>query len=146
MAEPDHFTGSELLIQVGDGMSPETFAHPCLINAERAFGVNVTSEESVVPDCDDPTAPAWVSRDADSISVDITGQGIMDAASTDEYFQWAVTGAKKNIRVVVASGSPNQRTYGGRAMLETFEISGTRKGKSNASVSIKSDGAFTLIP
>ena len=146
MAEPDHFTGSELLIQIGDGMSPETFAHPCLINAERAFAVNVTMEESVIPDCADPTAPAWVSRDPDSISVDLTGQGIMDAASTDEYYQWAATGAKKNCRVVVDSGGTNQRTYGGVAVLETFEISGTRKGKATVSLSIKSDGAFTLIP
>jgi predicted secreted protein len=144
MAEPLSFNGSKILVKVGDGGGPETFSHPCLINASRGIQFSAASIDSVIPDCADQDAPAWVTREKDSITATITGEGIMDAADTDDYFDWLTQAAAKNVQCVVNDGgATNEQTFQGAFHLTEFSISGERKEKAQVSITLVSTGAIT---
>ncbi len=51
--------GAALLIKVGDGGDPETFAHPCSINAERGIQFAAETRNNNDPNCEDPEAIVW---------------------------------------------------------------------------------------
>lgn len=98
-------TGSKLLVQIGDGASPETFAHDCLINTQR--GIQFTSErnEVIMPDCDNPDDPAWKDVELDGFQATINGAGMLYAASIEDWWNWYVSGAAKNVRFnITATG------------------------------------------
>jgi len=141
MAPPDHFTGSKISIQIGDGASPEVFAHPCLINSTRAVEGTATTIDTVVPDCADPEAPAWTNRDKDALSYQITGEGIMDAVSTEPYINWLKDALTKNVRAVINNGGVGQ-TLAGAFHLTSFNVNGERKGKAQVSITLVSDGVI----
>lgn len=144
MAEPLSFNGSKIAIKVGDGGDPETFTHPCLINASRGIQFSSSTIDSVIPDCADQDAPAWVTREKDSLTVTITGEGIMDAASTADYFDWYEGAAAKNVQGVVnVGGGANEQTFEGAFHLTEFQISGERKEKSQVSITLVSTGEIT---
>jgi predicted secreted protein len=148
MAKPTTFNGSKILIKVGDGAETETFAHPCLINTTRALQGSVTTVDSVVPDCDDPDAIAWTEREKDAISYTITGEGVMDASSIEEYIDFLESADAKNVQVVIADGdTTNGRVGTGAFHLTEFQVSGARKEKATASITLVSDGivAWTAV-
>lgn len=144
MSQPPTFTGSKIMIKVGDGADPEVFAHPCLINASRSIQTSATTVDSVIPDCADQEAPAWTEREKDALSVTITGEGVMDASSTDEYYAWLTQAAAKNIQAVVNNGGgANEYTLSGQFHLTEFQISGERKERAQVSITLVSTGPIT---
>lgn len=144
MAEPLSFNGSLIMIKVGDGGDPETFAHPCLINASRGINFSSSTVDSLIPDCADQNAPAWQTREKDGLSAEISGEGIMDAADIDDYFDWLTSANAKNIQCVVNDGGgANEQTFAGKFHLTAFELSGDRKEKTQVSITLTSTGAVT---
>ncbi len=147
MAEPLSFNGSKILVKIGDdnvSPGPEAFAHPCLINASRGIQFSTGTIDSVIPDCADQDAPAWVTREKDSLTATITGEGIMDAADTDDWFDWFERSSSKNVQLVVNDGgSTNEQTFAGAFHLTEMSISGERKEKAQVSVTLVSTGAIT---
>ena len=144
MAKPTTFNGSKIMIKVGDGGDPETFAHPCLINTTRSVQGSATTVDSVVADCDDPDALAWTEREKDALSYTITGEGVMDAASIQDYIDFLEGAASKNVQVVIADGdATNGRIGTGKFHLTEFQVSGNRKEKATVSLTLVSDGALT---
>jgi predicted secreted protein len=141
MALPSVLNGEKILILVGDGASPEVFSHPCLINAERGITFGSSTNQEVVPDCDDPSAPAWVSTEVDGLNATITGGGVHDVASTEEYFDWYTSGEAKTVKVKQdrAGGS----TFTGSFKLTEYAFTGNRKNKATGSITLVSDGPVT---
>ena len=139
MAQPDSFVGARVLIQIGDGASPETFAHPCLINAARNIEMTVATVESVIPDCANQEAPAWVQHDKNSLSVSITGEGVMDAAAAEEYVNWFKSPDPKNVRAVINNGGTGQ-TLTGQFHLTSLSVGGPREERVTASLTLQSTG------
>ena len=138
MAEPTTITGDQILIQIGDGASPEVFSHPCLINTDRGiqWSANVISE--LVPDCADPSAPAWNSTEVDGLGASISGAGMYDLASEAMFYAWFISGDSKNVKV--KTGTTGGSTYTGAFKLTEFGVSGARKTRATASVSLVSTG------
>lgn len=138
MAEPTTITGEQILIQIGDGADPEVFAHPCLINTDRGiqWSSNVISE--LVPDCADPGAPAWNRTDIDGLSASISGSGMYDLSSEADFYEWYTTGVSKNVKV--KTGTTGGSTYTGLFKLSEFGVTGSRKTRATASVTLVSDG------
>ncbi|MEL7111161.1 MAG: phage tail tube protein [Pseudomonadota bacterium] len=142
MSEPSSFNGSKIAIKIGDGADPEVFTHPCLINATRGLQFSSSTIDSVIPDCDDLDAPAWVAREKDSLAVTITGEGIMDAQSTGDYFDWLLQDDPKNVQGIVDLGGPDEQTFEGTFHLTDFQVSGERKEKAQVSITLISTGAI----
>jgi hypothetical protein len=138
MAKPATLPGPQLLIKIGDGASPETFAHPCSINAEREFAIRAQANDIVVPDCSDPDAPAYRELVKDVISSGVSGGGKMD--NTVQNIQmltaWAKNDTAKNCRVYVGTVG-----YWPVAMKCTeVRWQGARGDKINFNITLESDG------
>ncbi|MGU3495932.1 phage tail tube protein [Xanthobacteraceae bacterium A53D] len=143
MAQPSTFSGSTMLILVGNGATPtEVFSAPCGLNTK---GLNRSAETSdnVVPDCDDPAAPAWTEREVSSLSWEISGAGMLASESVTVWDEWYTSGEAKNVRVEIHSGPNAGRTYSGKALLTQYNISGERGNKVAVDVTISGTGVLT---
>lgn len=94
---------TEFLLKIGDGTSPEQFAHPCLINGDKALEITTNFTEDVVPDCDNPANPAEVVMQADSNRVTASGTGKLHKPDAKTYADWAADGSTKNVQIEVGS-------------------------------------------
>jgi len=136
MAQPTTIRGSQLLIKIGDGASPETFAHPCLINTERGIQFQSQGSDVVVPDCDNPEDPAWLEHVKDGLSATVTGAGTLNTTDIDEFDAWFRSAEPKNIQVWVAALGH----WAFEAHLTEFQITGTRSEKAQCNISLRSEG------
>lgn len=144
MAQPTTLAGSSLLIKIGDGASPEVFAHPCLINADRGIQFQSANSSEVIPDCADPEAPGWNQVTKDGLSAVVNGAGKLDnlLATLQAYDTWFRGDLTKNVRVY--TGGVGYWEFA--AKLTSWQITGSRGQKAEVNVTIESDGivdAFT---
>lgn len=141
MATSPNTNGRKLLILVGDGASPEQFAHPCSINQARSFErtANVTEEPDI--DCADPGEPGWVQRNIDSLSAQITGDGRVKLEDVELFDDWFESKEAKNVKVKIdATGG---RTYTGAYFLTGLTWGGPESGSMTGSFTMQSTGAVT---
>lgn len=140
MAKPTTISGSHLLIMLGDGQSPETFSAPCGLTT-KGLNFSAATNDFNVPDCDDPDAPVWTERVVSALSAGVTGSGVMAGESHDEWREWFLSGATKNIQIsideLLAVGGGY---YQMPAVLTGFNITGEQGGKVQLEVAIQSDG------
>lgn len=146
---------SKLLIQLGDGASPETFAHPCMINTSRGIEFTNSPTEALIPYCPpDEDLPGWIERESDSNSATITGAGMFDSKSLDTFWNWFEGGASKTIHVYVNVGaSPGDSPasleagyWNGLWVLNSFSVQGPgRREKVTFDCTILSDGPITWV-
>lgn len=139
MTAPATIRGTQLLVSIGDGNSPEIFTHPCLINAERGITFTSTANQEVIPDCDNPEDPGWQTVTKDGFSATITGAGMLDTDAlegADGWDAWMRTDDSKNIRVYV-----NDIGYwAGAFKLTEFAVAGERGRRATVNVTLISDG------
>lgn len=137
MAPPSTIRGTQLYIKVGDGESPETFAHPCLINTQRGIQFTSNGQNIAIPDCAAPDDPAWTEHEKSDLTATITGAGILDTAAIAEYDAWFRSNDAKNVQVWV-------NTFGhwpGAFKLTDFQVTGDRGGgKAEVSLTLTSHG------
>lgn len=139
--------GVSLLVQIGDGGSPtEIFTHDCLINLDRSFTLAGDTNDVIVPDCDDPSLPAFKKRFIDGISGDISGSGKLHTASAKTWQTWLLAGTAKNVRVNInVAGALGGGYFSFAAKLSSFSISGSRNEVATCDVSLVSDGTITWV-
>lgn len=131
-----------MLLKVGDGASPEQFAHYCSINAEREFALEANVNESIAIDCDNPDAPGWVDREVESNSAQITGSGLLNGPDYAEFFEWFNSGLPRNVQVVLNVSAVNGGGQcEGAFLLTNLTKTGNRGEKVNVSITLQSTGA-----
>lgn len=135
--KPTTFKFGQMLIEVGDGASPEVFTAPCGLRT-KSFNLQVETQEDNVPDCDDPDAPAWKEREVTGLSRDITGEGVLADEFLTTWDDWATSGNPRNVRITVGD-----YVWTGAYFLTGFEITGQIGNKVNVSVTMQSDGEVT---
>jgi hypothetical protein len=146
MAQPKTFNGTKLLVQLGDAASPEVFAAPCMINAARGIAFDSTTNDQVVPDCDNPELAAWIERSIDGLTATITGSGVVDTAGLADFWDWYIGGVSKNIRVKVDVPAVDGGGYWSMAaVLQSFNVGGERKQNANFDCNILSDGPVVWV-
>jgi predicted secreted protein len=133
-----------MIILIGDGAAPtEAFEAPCGLTS-KGLDLNAASNDVLVPDCDDPDAPAWLERAVQSLSGQITGKGVMAVESFDLWRDWALSGLPKNARVqLVGTGLGH---YGGSFLLSKFTLSGDFGSKVQVDITLDSDGQIVWTP
>jgi len=142
MAPPTTFVGAKVLIKVGDGASPEVFAHPCLINSTRSVEGAATTVDSVIPDCNDQSLPAWITRDKDSLSYTVSGEGVVHADDIESYVNWLKQTAPKNCQIEINNGGTGQ-TLSGSFHLTAFSVNAERENRATVSITLLSTGEVT---
>ena len=145
MALVNHASGVKLLLKVGDGMSPETFAQYCTINAARGFTIEAATNDFIIPDCDDLDGLAWLAREKVSLSMTVNGAGILNTDDTEDFYDWLVLETPKNVQIVVDVPSGDGGViFAGAFHLTSFTLSGDRGAKITAELTLVSDGEVTV--
>lgn len=131
--------GYQLLVQIGDGESPETFAHPAMINTTRGITFTTATEADELPDLADPSLPAQTFRRARSFDTKIDGAGIVHSESVKEYAVMASSGEIRNIKVAVGNAIVT-----GPFILTSFQVSGERTKTTEAQFTFEQAGPVTI--
>ena len=133
----DVANGEDLLVQIGDGASPgpETFAHDCMLNGDRAISMTASTITNTVPRCDDPKAPSKTMRVVDALDTTITSGGKMNAATVAFWLAWWKSGLPKNIRMKHAKTGSWQ--VAAPYLLTSFGVNGVPKTNADVSVTLE---------
>jgi predicted secreted protein len=147
MAAVTHARGVKLLLKVGDGNAPEAFGAYCTINAARGITFTSATNEFNVPDCTDPDLIGWLAREKVSLSVGVSGAGMLNTPDVQDFFDWWKSENSKNCQIVVDVPSANGGViFEGLFHLTEFAITGDRGGKMESTLSLASDGEVTSTP
>lgn len=140
MAAVNYTRGVKLVLKVETAV-PDTFAALCTINAERGVTFDGTFRDENVPDCADPDLLAWVVREAESLSMGVTGGGMSDKADVNRLWLWWKSGESKNVQIILDDDTPaNVITWEGLFKLTSFDLNGNRGEKVASSLTLASDG------
>lgn len=137
--------GKSLLILVSDGEVSPTFAHPCLINAARGIVFSSGTNQTRIPDCDDPELIAWLRREKTDIGATVNGAGVLNTPDTEFYFDWVTSADPIAVQVKLngVSGANGGGYFAGNFHCTNFEISGDLGDYAQCSIGLENDGAVT---
>lgn len=132
--------GEQLLLW-GDGESPETFTPLCGFTSLE-LTVNIETNSTNVPDCDDPDLPAWLKSSEVSKQMQLGGSGVIDASALDAFNDWILAGGEKNFRWLTNSvASPEANGYWeAPGILSAYGQTGERGQEWNHSTTILLNG------
>lgn len=136
--------GVKLLLKVGNGADPEVFTAKCSINASRGVSFSSAMNEIAIPNCTDLDEIAWLAREKTSLSVGVTGAGILNTPDVQGMFDWWKSKDPKNCQVVVDVPSGDGGViFEGAYHLPEFSLTGEPGDKANFTCSLASDGEVT---
>lgn len=139
-------TTKKLLVQLGDGGSPETFSANCSINTTKEFTITASPLEFNIPDCDDEDAPSWIARVIDTLSAGFTGAGTLDTPSFEAWREWMLSGEERNLRVRLdVPGADGGGYFEGPYVPTTLGLSKEGKGLVQINVEVQSAGEVVWV-
>lgn len=134
------------LLMLGDGESPEEFAAPCGFTSLN-LTVNIETNSTNVPDCDDPDLPAWLESDEVSKQMVVGGTGVIDRDSLQIWRAWLLAGGEKNVRwFTTGTAAEGGGYWEAPGILSTYEETGERGQRWELSVDITLNGAPEWVP
>src|SRR5690606_36580001 len=122
MAKPSTTKGGRFRVLLGDDQdNPVQYAAPCGFTS-KSLTMTKGLEEVILPDCDDPALVPWVGQDATSISMTVSGEGVLAAESIDAWLEaWESTDSwPVKIEIELASGK--LLTWTGRMQVSTLTM------------------------
>lgn len=132
--------GRLVLLKVGDGGTPETFANLCGVTT-RSISINNNVVDVSTPDCTTPSNPVAYAGDYGIQQVSLSGEGrYTDTADHTVLANASVNQSKPNMQIVV----PGWGTFEGQALIESYEISGEMEGDASFSAKITLSGTVTF--
>lgn len=143
MAQPTVLVGTKLLILVGDGATPEVFAQPCGLTT-RGIDFSASTNTTLIPDCDDPEAPAWEAKDVNALSASVTGNGVMAIESFDIWNDWFQEAQARNCQIKLDSALLGY--WAGQFILTGLKYGGQRGQKVTVDITMANTGAVTWVP
>lgn len=147
MAQVKSLKFAEQVLMLGDGATPsELFAAPCGFES-LTLTVNIETNTTNLPDCDDPDLPAWLVSDEVSKQMVVAGNGTLDTDSMQLWREWLLAGGEKNVRWVTSGTAANGGGYfSAPAILTTFEESGERGQRWQSSIAVTLNGKPVWTP
>lgn len=143
MAKPTTLAAGDFVIKLETSEGSGVFSAPCGLTS-KGFNQTATTQETVVPDCDDPDAPASVERAIDALSAEISGSGVLAMGSRNTWETWYRSGLKKKCRVYLDTTLANSGGYWeGYFVLTAFNTGAQRGQKVTVEVTMASDGDIT---
>lgn len=141
-------TTRKLLVQIGDGATPEEFKHSCTINTTQDFTFEATTTDGTEPNCEDPNAPNWVLRAVDTLSANINGAGTADPVSYGVLRTKMLTGEEFNVRVLLDGLTSVQGGgyFEGKYVMTSLGLAKEGKGYVTSTVAMQSSGKVDWVP
>jgi len=146
MTKATTIKGGKFRVLIGNDATPIVYAAPCGFT-QRSITLNKGLNEVNVPDCDDPDKVDWLGRDATSLSMTISGEGVLAAESVETWLD--AFDSIDSIPVKVEWEFPAKTiTWTGAMHLESVEAGAANAGRATLNVSMQSDGEMvrTVTP
>jgi predicted secreted protein len=142
MAQPTVLPGTKLLILVGDGAVPEVFGQPCGL-VSRGVAFTASTNSTLIPDCDDPELPAWEAKDVNSISCQVTGNGVMATESFNVWNDWFQSALARNCQIHLDGNGLGY--WEGQFILTNLRYGGQRGQKVRLDITLDNTGAVPWV-
>lgn len=133
---------SEVGILIGDGATPtEAFAAACLVNSTKGIQLTANFSDDEVPDCDNPDNPAEIYRNAQSITLSVSGAGKLHRDDVLTWAQWLAAGTAKNAKIRLGGADETGAMEISCALkLSDFNVNAQRPDSAEVDVSLVSHG------
>lgn len=147
MAQAKTLKFSQQLMMIGDGATPtENFEAPCGFTTLN-LTVNIETNTTNVPDCDDPDLPSWLISDEVSKQMVLGGNGVLDTDAMQMWRDWLLAGGEKNVRWFTAGTAVNGGGYfQAPGIMTTYEETGERGQRWNINAAVTLNGKPEWTP
>lgn len=146
MAKATTIKGGKFRVLIGNDASPIVYSAPCGFT-QRSITLNKGLEEVNIPDCNDPDKVDWVGRDATSLSMTVSGEGVLAEESVEVWLDaWENL---ESVPVKIEWEFPAKTvTWTGSMQIESLEAGAANAGRATLNVSMQSDGEMvsTVTP
>lgn len=142
MAQPTTIKGGKVRVLL-DLTGGGSYTAPCGFTS-RSLTLSKALNEFSIPDCDNPDAVDWLGRDAVSLSMSVSGEGVLAAESVEDWLDaWE---SVDPVAVKVEMEFPAKTiTWTGTMHIESFESAAPNGQRATANVSLQSDGEMTRV-
>jgi predicted secreted protein len=151
MAQPTVIPGTKLLVLIGSGGdspgSPDVFGEPCGLTT-KAFTLNASTNTTLIPDCLDPSLPAWEAKDVNALSAEVTGNGVMAVESFHTWLDWYLGATERQSRIQLVSPTALPLSLGylqGAFILSKLTYNGVRGQKVLIDITMVNNGALVFV-
>lgn len=140
MAAPTTIKGGKVRVLL-DPAGSGSYSAPCGFSS-RSITFTKGLEEVQLGDCDDPDLVNWVGRDATSLSISVSGEGVLATESIETWLDaWeSVDSIAAKIEIELPSSTV---TYSGNLHVESLEMGAPNGRRVTNNVSMQSDGEMT---
>ncbi|QRM43985.1 phage tail tube protein [Rhizobium sp. BG4] len=143
MAKAKTIKGGKFRVLVGNDATPIVYAAPCGFT-QRSITLNKGLDEVNVPDCDDPDKIDWLGRDATSLSMSVSGEGVLAEESVETWLD--AFDSIESVPVKVEWEFPSKTiTWTGAMHIESLEAGAANAGRATLNVSMQSDGEMVRV-
>lgn len=133
--------GRLLLIQTGDGGSPEAFTNLCGI-VTRSFNMSANDVDTTIPDCENPENTPQKTGVPGIKSRTFTGSGkFVKSVNTTAFMQHVIDATSFNAKVIV----PGLGTFTGVWYVTDFSFSGEMEGTLAFDATFNAGGVLTFV-
>lgn len=122
---------------------PITYAAPCGFTS-KSLTLTKGLEETQVPDCTDPDKVDWIGRDAVSLSMSVSGEGVLASESVETWLDaWeSIDSIPAKIEIEFPAKTI---TWTGNLHVESFSAEAPNGRRVTSSVSLQSDGEMARV-
>lgn len=143
MAQATTIKGGKIRVLLGNDADPIVYENPCGFT-QRSITLTKNLEELNIPDCDDPDKVDWVGRDATSLSMAVSGEGVLASESVDTWLD--AFDSIDSIPAKVEWEFPAKTiTWTGRMHVESMEVGANNGQRATNNVSLQSDGEMVRV-
>jgi len=130
-------------VLLGSGSSPIVYSALCGFT-QRSITLSKNLEEVNIPDCEDPDKIDWIGRDATSLSMAISGEGVLAEESVEEWTD--AFESVNSVPVKVEIEFPTKTlTWTGYMHVESMEMGVANGGRATNNISMQSDGQMVRV-
>lgn len=149
MAQARSIKFGEMFILIRDpDDSGGAFEAPCGFES-LTMTVNVETNTTNLPDCDDPDLPGWLASDVVSQQMTLEGEGVLDKAAMQKWQEWYFNngGQEWDVRFFRDLSAVDGGGYfQGPAIISAYSEQGQRGQRWRNSVTITFNGKPTWTP
>ena len=145
MAKPVTVKGTKVRLLQGDGAEPEVFSAFCGLTA-KSINFQTNTNETFVPDCDNPDAPQWRELTKSGRYVSISGSGLLNMGSLDSFQAAYDADETATYRFEIAVPALQNGGYWiGQFMLTNFQVTGNDGDLTQVEITLESSGEVTWV-
>jgi len=138
LAQATTIKGGKIRVMLSNGASPAVYTAPCGLT-QRSVTLSKNLNEVTIPDCTDPDKVDWIGRDAASLSMSISGEGVLASESIVAWLDAAESIDSVDVKVEIEFPVTTY-IYTGKMQVESLEIGANNGERATISISMQSDG------